>query len=73
MNKGNFKEQAVFQMNLNMGNIWVVRENGTSRKQGENIPGGHSRNVTPRGNRRYGLREIVKDIVIRDFLKRIYT
>lgn len=26
MNKGNFKEQAEFQMNLNMDNIWVVRE-----------------------------------------------
>lgn len=43
------------------------QRNGTSRKQGENIPGGHSRNVMPRGNRRYGLREIVKDLVMRDF------
>lgn len=31
-NKGNFKDQIVLYMNLNMDNIWLVIENGTFRK-----------------------------------------
>lgn len=55
MNEGNLENEGAFHMNLNMNNIWLVRENGKSRKQEKNIPGGHSENVMLTGNRRYGL------------------
>ena len=47
---------------MNLDNIQLVLENETSRKQEENIPGGHSEIIMLKGNRRYGLGEIVKDL-----------
>lgn len=61
MNTENLKDQASFYMNLNTDNQ-IVRKNRTFRKQGENIPGGHDKKLMSRGNRRYGLGEIVKGL-----------
>ena len=55
MNKENLEDEGAFHMNLHMDNTWLVRENGKSRKQEKNIPGGYSGNLMLTGNRRYGL------------------